>query len=151
MSERKGLIVLAATVFGLTLLDIAVVETFYRPAADWANIWRYHMIYWALITVLPLLGSYFTKSLLPLLTYVLFFFGVEDTLFYGLQGYLPETYWGVTIAGIFNEPALQTVLWLNIIGLVLSVVFAKSFYKRVDACGFQAFRFRVIKQRLLEN
>lgn len=108
-------------VFGLTVLDIAVVETVYRPTSDWGNIWKYHLVYWTLIVTLPLVAAYFTKSLIPLVTYILFFFGIEDTLFYGLQGYLPETYWGVNIAAI-SQPDLFTVLVLNVVGLCISAV-----------------------------
>ena len=117
---KKELVVLFAIVLGLTLLDIFVVETFYRPTADWGNIWKYHYLYWMLIVALPLIGAYFTKSLIPLLTYILFFFGVEDTLFYGLQGYLPEIYWGVSVAGVW-QPTLNTVLALNVAGMAICV------------------------------
>jgi len=115
---RKDLIALAAIMLGLTVLGIVVVETVYRPVSDWVNIWKYHYIYWALIATLPLIGAYYTKSLTPLLAYVLFFFGIEDTLFYGFQGYLPEVYWGVSVAGVW-QPTLNVVLALNVAGLVI--------------------------------
>lgn len=116
---KKPLSALVVLVLLLAILDIVVVETFYRPTAAWSQIWKYHTIYWMLIVALPLIASYKTQSLIPLLTYILFFFGVEDTLFYGLQGYLPKTYWGVNVAGIW-QPSLNLVLALNTVGLMLS-------------------------------
>ena len=118
---NRGLTVLVCLVLGLTVLDIAVVETVYRPTGNWSNIYVYHMVYWVLIAVLPLVGAYKTQSLAPLLTYVLFFFGVEDTLFYGLQGYLPSIYWGVNVATLW-QPTVSTVLVLNVVGVSVCVV-----------------------------
>lgn len=118
MSE-KPLLALVGLVFLLTMFDIIIVEVFFRPSSAWNQIWKYHIIYWTLIAALPLIASYKTCSLIPLLTYILFFFGVEDTLFYGLQGYLPKTYWGVSIAG-FWQPSLSLVLALNAAGLMLT-------------------------------
>lgn len=116
---KKPLSALVGLVLLLTILDIIVVETFYRPTGAWSQIWKYHLIYWTLIVTLPLIAAYKTQSLIPLLTYILFFFGVEDTLFYGLQGYLPKTYWGVSVAG-FWQPNLNLVLALNAVGLMLT-------------------------------
>jgi len=119
---NKKLGIVALLVFSLTLLDIFIVETFYRPTQAWNTIWQYHIVYWTLIAASPIIAAYLTKSLIPLTTYILFFFGVEDTLFYALQGYLPETYWGVSIAGIW-QPAASTVLVLNIVGLGVTTLY----------------------------
>ena len=90
--NKKGLIAFICLSAALTLLDILVVETIYRPTNDWGNIYKYHYIYWALIVALPIIVSYKLVNLMPMATWIFFIFGLEDTLFYGLQGYLPEIY-----------------------------------------------------------
>lgn len=109
-------------------MDIFVVETFYRPAEAWNEIWKYHEYYFKLIVVLPLLAVCVVDSFLPMGAYLYFLFGLEDTTFYGLQGYLPEVYWGVYVTGIW-EPALQTVLALNVIGSILLVIYVIAIRK----------------------
>jgi hypothetical protein len=49
-------------------------------------------------------------------------FGLEDTLFYTLQGRLPSQYPGVAIFGIW-EPFLTQVLTINIMGLALILAY----------------------------
>lgn len=110
----------------LTLLDIFVVETFYRPVCitseDWQIIWKWHLIYVALIVTFPLLSAVKLRSFLPLGAWLFFIFGLEDTLFYALQGYLPNQYPGIQILGIW-EPLLSQVLPINLLGmsLILSI------------------------------
>ena len=117
MKTRKVYTLMLTVILCLTFLDIFVVETFYRPTHDWTNIWKYHIIYWTLIITVPLIISYKTKNTTFLLIYVLFFFGVEDTMFYVFQGYLPSKFWGVTFCGFIFEPMLVSGLWLNVAGL----------------------------------
>jgi len=118
----KTIGILVVICVGLTLLDIYVVETFYRPTAAWDKIWVYHRAYWALIIGLPVAATIVLKSLVPMGTWIFFIGGLEDTLFYGLQGYLPKIYWGVAVAGIW-EPALNTVLAINIAAVAILVVY----------------------------
>lgn len=119
-NNKRGLIAFICISMFLVVLDIIVVETVYRPTSDWGNIYKYHYIYWTLIIVLPIVASYKLRSLMPLATYIFFIFGLEDTLFYALQGYLPEIYCGVNVCGIW-EAALNQVLIINVIGISLIV------------------------------
>jgi hypothetical protein len=103
-----------------------VVENFYRPfchtSEDWQTIWKWHLIYSTLIVTVPFLVAAKLKSLIPLGTWIFFVFGLEDTLFYTLQGRLPSQYPGVAILGIW-EPFLTQVLPINIIGLALILAY----------------------------
>jgi hypothetical protein len=121
-----GLIILCLT---LTILDIIIVEIFYRPVChtseDWQIIWKWHFIYTLLIVTLPSLAAIKFRSLIPLGAWLFFIFGLEDTLFYSLQGYLPAQYYGVSIFGVW-EPMLNFVLQINFLGLVTLLAFAFS-------------------------
>ena len=108
----------ALTCLVLTLLDIFVVEIFFRPEQIWGEIWKCHYVYWSLIITTPVLLAWVMKSLVPFAVWLFFGFGIEDTLFYALQGYLPDIYWGVSIMGSW-EPAVSEVLILNVIGVAL--------------------------------
>jgi hypothetical protein len=113
----------------LTILDILVVETFYRPVChtseDWQIIWKWHVIYRFLIVMLPLLVAIKLRNITPLGTWLFFSFGLEDTLFYALQGYLPAQYPGISILGVW-EPSLNLVLQINLLGLVTILFFTLS-------------------------
>jgi hypothetical protein len=109
----------------LTVLDIVVVELYYRPLRAWDRIWMYHLIYIVgLQYLIPLIWAIKEMSWHPLRLWILWFFGLEDTLFYLLQGYLPMQFLGVRIAGMY-EPYLNQVIVLNLIGLVLFIVMTK--------------------------
>ena len=120
--KPKVLLALIILCLSLTLLDIAVVENFYRPicqtSEDWQIIWKWHAIYISLIVILPLLTAIKQKSFIPLGAWLFFLFGLEDTLFYALQGFLPQQYWGIQILGIW-EPLLSQVLPINLFGLII--------------------------------
>jgi hypothetical protein len=106
----------------LTILDIAVVETQYRPLQAWDRIWVWHRIYGAIWMLAPVLCAAVLRSLVPWATWFFFVFGLEDTMFYALQGYLPPRYWGVSIFSLW-EPPLNFVLLVNIIGLATILLF----------------------------
>jgi len=120
--NKRGLIVFICLSVALTLLDILVVEIVYRPTSDWDNIYKYHIIYLTLIVALPLITTYKLCNLMPMATWIFFLFGLEDTLFYGLQGYLPKIYWGVYVCGIW-EATLNQVIVINTIGIILIAVY----------------------------
>ena len=138
----KVCLVLVTLCFALTILDIIIVETFYRPicitSEDWQIIWKWHMLYGALIAMVPLFVAIKLRSLIPLGTWLFFIFGLEDTLFYVLQGYLPLQYPGISILGIW-EPLLVQVLPINLVGFSLILVFTlnignvSQFIKRLIA------------------
>ena len=122
LPKPKVLLALIILCLSLTLLDIAMVETFYRPVCqtseDWQIIWKWHAVYASLIVTLPLLTAIKQKSFIPLGTWLFFIFGLEDTLFYALQGYLPQQYPGIQILGIW-EPLMSQVLPINLLGVIL--------------------------------
>jgi len=106
----------------LTLLDIIVVEGHYRPLSGWDRIWIWHTIYTTIFISTPLFVAYFLKSFVPIATWFYFLFGLEDTVFYGLQGYLPKQYPGIQILGIW-EPQLNQVIQLNLLGLTIILAY----------------------------
>ena len=122
INNKLSIITFLFIVFLLTILDICVVETVYRPLGRWDVIWQYHYLYWSLIIILPILTSILLKNIILIATWIFFIFGLEDTLFYILQGYLPKIYYGVTICGIY-EPKVSQVLMFNNIGIFLMLVY----------------------------
>ena len=70
----------------------------------------------------PLLVAYYLKSSVPIATWFYFVFGLEDTIFYGLQGSLPKQYPGIQILGIW-EPVLDQALQFNVLGLTIILVY----------------------------
>ena len=113
---------LFVTCFGLTLLDIAVVEGYFRPMQAWESIIIWHVIYRTIFLTLPLIACYYFRHLAPLATWFFFIFGLEDTVFYALQGYLPSYYPGISILW-FWEPSLNLVLQINSVGLIVTLLF----------------------------
>ena len=65
---------------------------------------------------------------IPLATWLFFVFGLEDTMFYALQGYLPPQYWGVSVLG-FWEPSLNLISFFNLLGLVTILLFTLVSYR----------------------
>jgi len=114
--------------FFLTLLDILIVELYYRPLEAWSGIWRYHVVYIALQYGIPLLWAIKTRSWYPLQTWILWLFGLEDTAFYLLQGRIPERFWGVSIAGVW-QPGWDWVFTINTIGLTLLLLLNLEFLR----------------------
>jgi hypothetical protein len=80
------------------------------------------MIYRTIFIITPLAASYFSRSLVPLATLFFFLFGLEDTLFYAMQGYLPLWYPGISVLW-FWEPSLNLVLQMNFLGLIAILLF----------------------------
>jgi hypothetical protein len=114
----------------LTLIDITVVESYYRPSRAWDTIWLWQQIYAILWTSLPLLLCVRLRRILPASVIVAFVFGVEDTMFYFLQLRSPSpVYLGVAILGIW-EPTLETGLAVNMLGLIMI-----GMVTRIDAYG----------------
>jgi hypothetical protein len=120
--KPKAYSVLIILCLTLTLLDIIIVECYYRYLAGWDRIWIWHTIYTAIFILTPLFVAIWIKSWVPIATWFYFLFGLEDTLFYGLQGYLPKQYPGIQIFGIW-EPTLNQVLQLNLLGLVVIIAY----------------------------
>jgi hypothetical protein len=123
LPSRKTWLSLTFLCLVLTILDIVVVESHYRPLQAWDRIWVWHGIYRTIFVLIPLLVSYVLKSFVPLATWFFFLFGLEDTLFYALQGYLPVQYPGISILGVW-EPTLAFVLQINLLGIASIFAFA---------------------------
>ena len=121
-SRHKPYLTLIVLCIALTVLDIAVVELHYRPLTAWNRIWVWHALFLWCAALAPAVACYFLKSLVPLGTWLYFLFGLEDRVFYGLQGYLPVRYWGVHILGVW-EPALVEGLLFNLVGVVVIGVY----------------------------
>ncbi|MFA5364561.1 MAG: hypothetical protein WC325_05195 [Candidatus Bathyarchaeia archaeon] len=121
----------------MTILDIAVVESYYRPIQAWNSIWVWHLLYRTVFIVTPVIASYFMKSLIPLATWFFFLFGLEDTLFYAMQGYLPPLYYGVNVLW-FWEPSVTMVLQMNLVGLAAILVFGFVTYKKQASIQYHA-------------
>lgn len=122
LRTRFAVLVLVLLCFIIIFLDILFVEGYFRPLNQWASLWVWWIVLGGILVVLPLLVAYWIKSLIPLASWLFWFFGLEDTFFYGLQGYLPPVYHGVFVTG-FWEPALYSVLQLNSIGIIVIVLF----------------------------
>jgi hypothetical protein len=109
-------------VFIATLLDMIVVESYYRSTDAWDSIWLWHSIYLVLYLGIPILMSLKLRSFIPLSIIIAFAFGIEDTTFYALQSRLPAQYIGVEILSVW-EPSLATALAFNLLGLILICLF----------------------------
>lgn len=114
----------------LTLVDIIVIEFHYGPVGDWNELWRYHVIYWALQSGIPLLWAIKAKSWQPLRILPLWLFGLEDTAFYLLQWRIPEKFWGISMVGIW-EPGWGWALAMNTTGLALFLLLDLVFQGKI--------------------
>jgi len=101
----------------LTVLDIIVVEGYYRPNQAWSRVWTWHAVYFVLYVGTSVAMSLKLRSFVPLAIIVAFVFGIEDTVFYMLQFTLPARYLGVEILGVW-QPSLTTGLAFNLLGLI---------------------------------
>jgi len=116
--------IIASTVFlfvSLTLLDIWVIKYLWLPIRiGEALAWFWWIPFWVMQFVFPLALSMLIESKLPILiSYTLFVFGVEDTLFHLIAwNNIPEVYEGIYYLGIF-APRRETVLMGNILAFIL--------------------------------
>jgi len=99
-----------------------VVEGYYRPLGAWDRIWVWHAICVTVFGSVPLVAAYCLRSFVPLVTWFCFLFGLEDTVFYGLQGYLPSQYLGIQVLDVC-ESSLVLVLQSNFVGLAVMFIF----------------------------
>ena len=111
----------------LVALDIAVVESIFRPSALWNKIWMWYLVFGTLVVLLPLMVAARMQTHLPLYIPILVAFGLEDTAFYSLQLKMPTYYVGISILGIW-QPDRGVALVLNLLG-VLTVVVIELFYR----------------------
>ena len=111
-------------VLTLTLVDVGVVRTFQILGTVDTQIYKWHVIFYSMEFIAPILLAYMQKRLIPLVCWIFFITGLEDTLFYLLQfGYLPPKYYGVKLLGLFSEPKPDTYLFINMLGMILMLVY----------------------------
>ena len=81
---------------------------------------------------LPLAVSWLLNNRLPLLNYLFFTFGIEDTLFY-LIAYkrIPEIYRGIYYLGVFFAPPKHVVLAGNLLAVGSAVTLAYGFRRHL--------------------
>lgn len=116
--EKRLIFFVPLFLLAMTILDIVVVETLFRPTQSWDTIWMWQVFYIPCQFLVPIAVAWRSKSLIPMSAMLLFPFGIEDTMFYALQGYLPIKYWGVPILGVW-EPSLIQGLMINALGISL--------------------------------
>lgn len=111
----------------LTLLDIWVIKHLWLPIRVGVTLaWFWWIPFWTMQIVFPLALSMLIESKLPMLiSYTLFIFGVEDTLFHLIAwNTIPEVYEGVYYLGIFFAPRREIVLFGNFVALAFLFAFA---------------------------
>lgn len=130
LPRRSGkitlILLLLLSFLAFTIVDVIVVETYYRPREDWDSISKWHKAFLLLVVGSLILFAVHIRNF-PLVfatifLAVLFAFGFEDTMFYMVgQGRLPETYRGVSLMNI-PEPTREQVLKMNVAGFVLVII-----------------------------
>ena len=136
--EKRIILFPIAFLFIMTLVDIVIVETLFRPTQAWQDIWIWHYFYVPLQFIIPLLVAWYFKSMIPTSALLFWHFGIEDTLFYAAQGYLPEKYWGVEMLGLY-EPSLIQGLIINSFGIILILSYAFIVF-RYQSCLIKRLR-----------
>lgn len=106
-----------------TMVDVEVVRTF-QGLETVAQIYKWHMIIYSMEFIAPILLAYLQKRLIPLVCWIYFSTGLEDTFFYLLQfGRLPTKYFGMKLFGLFWEPQPNVVLVVNFLGFVIMLMY----------------------------
>lgn len=106
---------------GLVVVDIAVVETIFRPSNLWGMIWMWNIVFRTVLIVVPLVTAWRMRSHFPLYIPLLSVFGLEDTAFYSLQLKWPAYYVGVSVLGIW-QPDSSLALMLNLLGVTMVAI-----------------------------
>lgn len=122
----EGMFATLLILFSITLLDILVIVYLWLPSPTTSFGSPLPWFWWIpmnfIVFFLPLAVSWLLHSKLPLLNYLFFIFGVEDTLFYLLAyRHIPEIYQGIYYLGVFYAPPKHIVLVGNLIAVGLAV------------------------------
>lgn len=81
---------------------------------------------------LPLATSWLVNSKLPLLNYLFFTLGIEDTLFYVIAyKQIPEVYIGIYYLIVFFAPPKHIVLAGNLVAVGLALTLAYGFKRHL--------------------
>jgi len=124
-----------AMLMALTFLDVYVIKYLWLPNRTTSFgselPWFWWLPFWIMQLIFPLSASLLLKSRIPLISYILFVTGIEDTLFYLIAWQkVPQTYKGIYFLGVFYSPAREIVLTANSIGILASTVCAFYALKR---------------------
>ncbi len=120
----------------VTLLDIYVIVYLWSPSRTISFGSELPWFWWIPLGFieffLPLAVSWFFNNRLPLLNYLFFVFGVEDTLFC-LLAYksVPEIYHGIYYLGVFFAPPKHIVLSGNLLAVGLAVTLVYGFRRHL--------------------
>ena len=115
-----------------TMMDIAVLNLcFWTGMVSWEKIPYYHNVWRSLWIVAPLILIMKYQSLVPVVADICFLYGVEDTVFYLVQGIIPAKFTGAFLCS-FWEPTWNQVIFLNINGLIISAVFLYILHKGME-------------------
>lgn len=120
----------------VTLLDIYVIVYLWLPSPTTSFGSGLPWFWWIPLGfiefLLPLTVSWLLNNRLPLLNYLLFTFGVEDTLFHVLVWKrIPEIYHGIYYLGVFFAPPKHIVLAGNLFAVGLAVTLAYGFRRHL--------------------
>ncbi len=111
-------------VIALTMVDVGVLTTLQKLGTVDTQIYGWHVLFYSMDFILPVLLVYIQERLIPLLCWVFFIAGLEDTLFYLFQfGYLPVKFYGIKLLGFVPEPDQDTFLFVNMLGIILIVAY----------------------------
>ena len=111
-------------IIALTLVDVGVLRTLQIFGTVDTQVQKWHIIFYSMQFIAPILLANVQKRLIPLVCWIFFLAGLEDTLFYLFQfGYLPVKYYGVKLLGFIWEPDRDTFLFINMLGIILMLVY----------------------------
>jgi hypothetical protein len=119
----------------LTLLDICVIKYFWLPnrtTSFGSHLpWFWWLPFWTMQLIFPLSVSFLLENKIPLISYILFLTGLEDTLFYIIAWQkIPEIYKGIYYLGVFYSPTREVVLVGNLIGITMSIIICANVLRR---------------------
>lgn len=126
-SFHKSVFALIVLMITLTLLDVYVIKYFWLPNRTTSFgsqlPWFWWLPFWVMQLTLPLGVSLLLNNRVPLVSYILFATGVEDTLFHIIAWQsVPDIYQGIYLLGVLYSPPRETVLTTNSVGIVASVL-----------------------------
>ena len=109
----------AFLIIALTIVDVGVLRTLQIFGMVDTQVREWHIIFYSTTFIAPILLAKLQKRLIPLVCWIYFLTGLEDSLFYLFQfGYLPVKYFGISLLGFIPEPDQDTYLFINMLGII---------------------------------
>jgi hypothetical protein len=138
MKERtpfEAIFALIVLLVMLTLLDVCVIKYLWLPnrtPSFGSHLpWFWWFPFWVMQLVFPLSVSLLLENKIPLISYILFLTGLEDTLFHLIAWQrIPEIYKGIYYLGMFYSPTREVVVVGNMIGISISIIICAKVLKR---------------------